>query len=261
VHFFQYSPEMTSNRHHWQTSVEGLAHHDWFKAQKALNLANEKAQRCENVADKAPAQFRPHRFAKTLPPPEVTQALSTKRGKLTSQRGASRGASTNGTRVRLLLDSEGCHLLPGGLRPAVPRMRQAGAPTPGTHSGKTIGLPTGRSEWGKSPSTRRTGARVPVRRDVVNARSMPVDQSLPTGAFASAQNGRFPYRRATPDAFWRQRLAKKRRLPFEVFLTRSRYPPSSQVHTANQVARRHVRSWLCDTCQNGSAKVRRRPRR
>ena len=191
VHFFQYSPEMTSNRHHWQTSVEGLAHHDWFKAQKALNLTNEKAQRCENVADKAPAQFRPHRFAKTLPPPEVTQALSTKRGKLTSQRGASRGASTNGTRVRLLLDSEGCHLLPGGLRPAVPRMRQAGAPTPGTHSGKTIGLPTGRSEWGKSPSTRRTGARVPVRRDVVNARSMPFDQSLPTGAFASARKRAF----------------------------------------------------------------------
>ena len=34
------------------------------------------------------------------------------------------------------------------------RMRQAGAPTPGTHSGKTIGLPTGRSEWGKNPRRR-----------------------------------------------------------------------------------------------------------
>ena len=29
-----------------------------------------------------------------------------------------------------------------------------------------------------------------------------------------------------------------------------------QVHTANQVARRHVRSWLCDSCHNASAKVR-----
>ena len=163
--------------------------------------------------------------------------------------------------MRLLLDSEGCHLLPGGLRPAVPRMRQAGAPTSGTHPGKTIGLTTGRLEWGESPSTRRTGARVPVRRDVVNAHSMPLDPSLPTRPLTSARNGRFPHHRATPDAFGVSASRRNRRLHFEVFLTRSRYPPSSQVHTANQVARRHVRSWLCDACQNGSAKVRRRPRR
>lgn len=123
------------------------------------------------------------------------------------------------------------------------------------------GLTTGRSEWGKSPSTRRTGARVPVRRDVVNAHSMPLDPSLPMRPLASARNGRFPHHRATPDAFGVSASRRNRRLPFEVFLTRSRHPPSSQVHTANQVARRHVRSWLCDTCQNGSAKVRRRPRR
>jgi hypothetical protein len=79
------------------------------------------------------------------------------------------------------------------------------------------GLTTGRSEWGKSPSTRRTGARVPVRRDVVNARSMPLDPSLLTGPFASARNGRFSHRRATPDAFWRQRLAKKPTPPLRSF--------------------------------------------
>ena len=89
---------------------------------------------------------------------------------------------------------------------------------------------------------------------------MPLDPSLPTGPFASARNGRFASSR---DArrFGVSASRRNRRLPFEVFLTRSRHPPSSQVHTANQVARRHVRSWLCDTCQNGSAKVRRRPRR
>ena len=35
-----------------------------------------------------------------------------------------------------------------------------------------------------------------------------------------------------------------------------RPPPPAQVHSANQLSRRHVRSWLCDGCYASSATVR-----
>jgi len=100
--------------------------------------------------------------------------------------------------VRLLLDSEGCHLLPGGLRPAVPRMRQAGAPTPGTHFGKTrfnhgtVGMgeiPVDAPNRGaRSRSTRR------CERPLDATRSILTDGAIRVGAkrafFASSRDAR-----------------------------------------------------------------------
>ena len=100
--------------------------------------------------------------------------------------------------MRLLLHSEGCHLLPGGLRPAVPRMRQAGAPTPGTHFGKTrfnhgtVGMgeiPVDAPNRGaRSRSTRR------CERPLDATRSILTDGAIRVGAkrafFASSRDAR-----------------------------------------------------------------------
>ena len=258
MHFFQYSPNEPPKRHHWQTGVDASAHYDW------LQLLKPSIQRMRKPKSAKMWRIRhPHNFVcivrriRCHPRKLPKRCHETGKADVTARR-------VPEERIRMGRVCDYCSTAKAVIfcRADSARLclacdkqvRQLPAPI----SAKP-GLTTGRSEWGKSPSTRRTGARVPVRRDVVNAHSMPLDPSLPTRPLASARNGRFPHHRATPDAFGVSASRRNRRLHFEVFLTRSRYPPSSQVHTANQVARRHVRSWLCDACQNGSAKVRRRP--
>ena len=216
VHFFQYSPNEPPKRHHWQTGVEASAHYDWLQVLKPSIQRMRKPKSAKMWRIRHPHNFvcivlRIRCHPRKLP----KRCHETGKADVTARR-------VPEERIRMGRVCDYCSTAKAVIfcRADSARLclacdkqvRQLPAPI----SAKP-GLTTGRSEWGKSPSTRRTGARVPVRRDVVNARSMPFDQSLPTGAFASARNGRFPHRRATPDAFWRQRLAKKPTPPLRSF--------------------------------------------
>ena len=238
----------------------GSSAHDRLNGPKAFNSTNEKAQKCENVADKGTRTISSASFCENVATPGSYPSVVTKRGKLTSQRGASPrseyewDACATTARQRRLSSSAG-RTPPRLCLACDKQVRQLPAPIPakpGLTTGRFGEIPVDAPNRGaRSRSTRR------CERPLDATRSILTDGAIRVGA----KRAFFRIVARRPTRFGVSASRRNRRLPFEVFLTRSRYPPSSQVHTANQVARRHVRSWLCDACQNGSAKVRRRPRR
>ena len=199
---------------------------------------------------------RPRKSKKrTFPESRAGRALRRAPAHATVERPHERG-------LRLLLVGESAGVLPRGLRAAVPGVRRTGVspdvptPPPGAPSRRRCDAHCGRAR-----------SRAP-RADATARRRRPLRWHKRAATVHLASARELPSSRR-PRA-WSRRLSRASALVNTdaaltgmcFFVFRFPHPadplPDShaQVHTANHVARRHARSWLCEHCHNGGGTVR-----